>query len=41
MNIDALRLSTEQQELLRQQAVQLRLKEIGTLLNVHPDTVDR
>ena len=44
MKIDARKLSTEQQELLRQQAVQLRLqgkslKDIGALLNVHPNTV--
>jgi len=46
MKIDARKLSTEQQELLRQQAIRLRLeghsfKEIGSLLNVHPDTVGR
>jgi transposase len=46
MNTDARKLSTEQQELLRQQAIRLRLKgktfrEIGQLLNVHPDTVGR
>ncbi len=46
MNIDARKLSTEQQELLRWQAVELRrkgqsCKEIGALLNVHPDTVGR
>ncbi len=44
MKTDARKLSTEQQELLRQQAVQLRLqgksfKSIGALLNVHPNTV--
>ncbi len=43
MKVDASKLSTEQQELLRQQAVQLRLqgksfKETGGLLNVHPNT---
>ncbi|WP_445083921.1 helix-turn-helix domain-containing protein [Candidatus Vondammii sp. HM_W22] len=43
MRIGARKLGTEQQELLRQQAVQLRLqgksfKEIGGLLNVHPNT---
>uniref|UniRef100_UPI000A4830C7 helix-turn-helix domain-containing protein n=1 Tax=Marinobacterium profundum TaxID=1714300 RepID=UPI000A4830C7 len=46
MNTDARKLSTEQQELLRQQAIRLRLegktfREIGQLLNVHPDTVGR
>ena len=44
MKTDARKLGTEQQELLRQQAVQLRLqgksfKSIGALLNVHPNTV--
>lgn len=43
---DARKLSTEQQELLRQQAIKFREKgktfqEIGALLNVHPDTVGR
>ena len=46
MKIDARKLSTEQQELLRQQAIRLRqegksFKEIGTLLDVHPDTAGR
>ena len=46
MNTDARQLSTEQQELLRQKAIQLREKgktfrQIGQLLDVHPDTVGR
>ena len=46
MKTDARKLTTEQQELLRQQAIRLRLenktfREIGRLLNVHPDTVGR
>jgi transposase len=46
MNTDARRLSPEQQELLRQKAIRLRKKgktfrEIGQLLDVHPDTVGR
>jgi transposase len=46
MNTDARKLSTEQQELLRQKAIRLREKgktfrQIGQLLDVHPDTVGR
>ncbi len=46
MITDARKLSAEQQQLLRQQAIELRKKgktflEIGALLNVHPDTVGR
>ncbi len=46
MKTDARKLSPEQQELLRQQAIRLRKKgktfrEIGQLLDVHPDTVGR
>ncbi len=46
MNTDARKLSPEQQELLRQKAIRLREKgktfrQIGQLLDVHPDTVGR
>ncbi|WP_409523339.1 IS630 family transposase [Nitrincola sp. MINF-07-Sa-05] len=46
MNIDARKLSPEQQELLRQKSIRLRkrgktFREIGQLLDVHPDTVGR
>jgi transposase len=46
MNTDARKLKPEQQELLRQKAIRLRKKgktfrEIGQLLDVHPDTVGR
>ncbi|RAU16922.1 IS630 family transposase [Nitrincola tibetensis] len=46
MNIDARKLSPEQQEQLRQRAIRLRhegksFREIGQLLNVHSDTVGR
>jgi transposase len=46
MITDARKLSTEQQELLRQQAIKFRnegktFQKIGALLNVHPDTAGR
>lgn len=46
MKTDARQLSTEQQELLRQKAIELRqqgmsFQKIGKLLSVHPDTVGR
>ncbi|WP_409523218.1 IS630 family transposase [Nitrincola sp. MINF-07-Sa-05] len=46
MNIDARKLSPEQQELLRKKAIRLRkrgktFREIGQLLDIHPDTVGR
>ncbi|MDE9433327.1 helix-turn-helix domain-containing protein [Xenorhabdus bovienii] len=46
MKKDARKLTSEQQEWLRQQAIRLRLekksfREIGQLLNIHPDTAGR
>ncbi|NHB88531.1 IS630 family transposase [Photorhabdus tasmaniensis] len=47
MKTDARKLTTEQQALLRQQAIRLRweknmtFREIGQILNIHPDTAGR